>query len=383
MKTRTGMWALASLLTTTLHAAPITQLQADTTYDVRPDASYTVEQTVRLRINDPTAVKSFGQFPLQYSQSLETLEVLEASTTTKDGKRLEVTPDKIIDQQEPQSSRSPMFSDRKVKTVVFPQVEVGSVISLHWRRTQKVPDFPGLFSMWETQGRAFDSESETVTLRAPASLDMHVESRDIDGGPVDSSTPGMREWKWSFKPGEGRPREPRSPHPRDDAAYVLASTFTSYDRLALAYQAGAAPRRAPTAEIRKLADDITVGIKDRRAQAKALYEWVSGNIRYVAISLERGGFVPHAAADILAARYGDCKDHVTLLESLLAAKKIRSSAVLVNSGDSFFLPGIVATGAFNHAITYLPDFDLVVDSTAGFLPFGVLAPSEYGKKVLI
>jgi hypothetical protein len=377
------MWALASLLTTALHAAPLTQLQADTTYDVRPDASYSVEQISRIRVDDAAAVRSVGQMPLSYSSSLETLEVLEAYTTTKGGQRLEVTPDKIIDQQEPQSSQAPLFSDRKVKTVIFPQVEVGSIITARWRRIQKVPDFHGLFAIWESQARALDVQAETVTLRTPATLDMHIDTRDMEGGPVESGTPGIKEWRWSFKPNQGRPREPRAPHPRDDSAYVLVSTFTSYEELARAYETGAAAQRKPTADIRNLADEITAGIKDKRAQAKALYEWVSGNIRYVGIFLGRGGYVPHSAQDILAARYGDCKDHVTLLEALLSAKKIRSSAVLIQASDSYFVPDIVSPRAFNHAITYLPDFDLVVDSTADSLPFGVLGPAEYGKKVLI
>ena len=47
------------------------------------------------------------------------------------------------------------------------------------------------------------------------------------------------------------------------------------------------------------------------------------------------------------------------------------------------IPGIVAAGAFNHAITYLPDFDLFVDSTPGELPFGVLTVSEHGKQTLV
>ena len=76
---------------------------------------------------------------------------------------------------------------------------------------------------------------------------------------------------------------------------------------------------------------MTAGERDRRAQARKLYEWVSVNIRYVNIVLGAGGFVPHKAADVLKNGYGDCKDHVMLLEALLAAKGIKSSPVLIEA----------------------------------------------------
>ncbi len=44
------------------------------------------------------------------------------------------------------------------------------------------------------------------------------------------------------------------------------------------------------------------------------------NIRYVAVYLGNGGLEPNSAQSILDNHYGDCKDHVTILEALLAAK---------------------------------------------------------------
>ena len=49
-----------------------------------------------------------------------------------------------------------------------------------------------------------------------------------------------------------------------------------------------------------LADDITKSIADRRAQARAIHDWVSKNVRYFAIFLGQGGYVPHSAASVIA-----------------------------------------------------------------------------------
>ena len=56
------------------------------------------------------------------------------------------------------------------------------------------------------------------------------------------------------------------------------------------------------------------------------------NIRYVAVYLGNGGLEPNSAQSILDNHYGDCKDHVTILEALLAAKGIASSPVLIGAG---------------------------------------------------
>ncbi len=73
-------------------------------------------------------------------------------------------------------------------------------------------------------------------------------------------------------------------------------------------------------------------------QARALYNWVATQIRYVGIYLGDGGIVPNYADDTLRNRYGDCKDKSTLLVALLAAKGIEAESAMVNSGRTFTLP---------------------------------------------
>ena len=79
------------------------------------------------------------------------------------------------------------------------------------------------------------------------------------------------------------------------------------------YHANAAPKAAVTDRIRALALNLTTGLTGEREKARALYDWVSRNIRYVAVTLGSGGYVPHSADEVLANEYGDCKDHVVLL----------------------------------------------------------------------
>ncbi len=87
--------------------------------------------------------------------------------------------------------------------------------------------------------------------------------------------------------------------------------------------------------------------------------------------------------EILENGYGDCKDHVVLLGALLKAKGIVSVPVLINTGNRYRLPEAAAPDAFNHVMSYLPEFDLYVDSTVGVAPFGTLPATEYDKAIAV
>jgi hypothetical protein len=155
-----------------------------------------------------------------------------------------------------------------------------------------------------------------------------------------------------------------------------------YAAMAGAYAAIALPKEAVTPEIQRLADRITEGIADRRQQARAIYEWVSTHIRYVAVWLVQGAIEPHEAASVLELGYGDCKDHAVLFGALLRARGIDSEPVLINLGNEYTLPGPPTLAILNHVITWLPEFALYADTTAGVAPFGVLPFQEYGKPVV-
>lgn len=159
----------------------------------------------------------------------------------------------------------------------------------------------------------------------------------------------------------------------DIAPYIRLSSIASMLDEAKLYQAAVTEKEKPSPAIRKLADEITQGISDPKDQARAIYNWVATQIRYVGIYLGNGGIIPNDADEILRNRYGDCKDHSTLLVAMLAAKGIEAESAMINAGDSYTLPKLGGISPFNHVITYLPQWDLYVDSTDRYAEFGVLS----------
>jgi len=347
---------------------------------VAADGTYTTTFHVERLATNQSAAQKIAQHTLEYSESLETAEIAEAFTRKTDGRVLQVDRSRIFPQAPPGSPRVPMFTDRKQKVVVFPDVAPGDTVVFTIKRSHR-PSFAGQFFGGDVFQRewAFEDVQERVTL--PKAMTAHIEARDVEHHIEEAgdNTTHIFVYRNPLPPAAAA----AALSPWDTDPQYTISTFADYAAVAAAYRRMADGKAAVTPRIQALADEITAGTTDRREQAHLIYDWVSKHVRYVAIFLGNGGYEPHAAAAILENGYGDCKDHVVVLEALLAAKGIASAPVLINNGNRYRLPEAATPATFNHVLSYLPEFNLYADSTVGVAPFGTLTASEYGKPVAV
>ena len=352
-------------------------------YVVDADAGNTQAEHYDILLKTRSAVDQFSQVRLSYSEKMETLEVLEAYTLTADGQRRDVPEDRIYTQESYSSASAAMYADRKVRVIVFPNLAPGTRVVYATRRTQRQPYFPGYFGLWETFSVFNQYDDAQVTLSAPASLSMKVQSRGVQGSDAPTVRAGRASWSWSYRRAEPLPAQNWTAAPWEFSPTIMASTYADWPQMARAYQLKAGQAAKVTPQLKALADEVTQGIDDRRGQVDALYRWVARNIRYVAVYLGNGGLEPNPAQSVLDNHYGDCKDHVVILEALLAAKGIDSTAVLIGAGGGPTLPAVPTLGRFNHAITYVPEFDLYLDSTSAWARPGQLPDGDLGAPVLL
>ena len=107
--------------------------------------------------------------------------------------------------------------------------------------------------------------------------------------------------------------------------------------------------------------------KDELAVVRAIYDFVVTNTRYVALEFGIHGYKPYRVDRVLARRFGDCKDKASLIHAMLKVAGVDSRLVLLRMrhlGSLATEPASLA--AFNHAIVYVPKFDLYLDGTAEF-----------------
>jgi Transglutaminase-like superfamily len=96
---------------------------------------------------------------------------------------------------------------------------------------------------------------------------------------------------------------------------------------------------------------LTASSHTQLDKIKVLGQFVQRDVRYVAIELGIGGWQPHAASDVFAHHYGDCKDKATLLSSMLKQIGVESFYVAINVERGSVSPQTPASiGDFNHMI---------------------------------
>lgn len=348
-------------------------------FKINADGSYIMAGDVVALINEERAVAGLAQQTLEYNQSRQKIEVVSAYTLKADGRKVAVTPDKIKDQQESQSAGAPMFQDMRVKVLVFPDVAVGDRIVYSYRLICTMPLYPGQFE--DTTYATFNRTGEfSMTYDLPKGTTLYSDNR----GFKETSAPdqgGRHVYHWDYLPTENARIENNSVAYIDYGSRLYVSTFRDYKAMAQAYDGRALDKVVSGARVKALAQELTKGVAEPRAKAYAIANWVRKNIRYVAVYIGAGGVVPHPADTILDNLYGDCKDHVTLVEALLNEAGIASTPALINYGNAYLLPGTPVT--FNHVITYIPSLDLYLDTTARDVEPGFLPPLDLDKQVLL
>jgi hypothetical protein len=150
------------------------------------------------------------------------------------------------------------------------------------------------------------------------------------------------------------------------------------------------------------AKQITANSKNEMERIAAVGRFVQG-VNYVSIQIgtgRGGGYRPHAATEVFAKSYGDCKDKANLMRAMLKVIGIKSYLVSIYSGD----PNHVrrewpSPHQFNHCIIAVKVSDetqalsvvehstlgrlLIFDATDDITPVGDLPIHEQGSYALI
>lgn len=352
---------------------------------VEPSGTYllTVEQTRTITQRD--ALHDDARYEIDYNQALEDIIAVEAHTEKADGRRLAVQPHQIRDQQLAAPIDDPRLKNTRLKIVVFPDVDVGDRVAVCYVVRRHTPLFTGHFEDLSS-ARPQRQRNFRLIYDMPATMLLHADAAGfVPTTPADLPAPaaGKRRYAWRYLDGHNARIEAGSVSELDYGKRLAVSTFADYAALARAYQDRSGARAVPDDAVAALAVRVTGDLAEPRARAIALSDWVRRNVRYVGMHFSPGGVVPHAAASVLANRYGDAKDHATLLVALLASAGIDSTVALVNNGNAYQLPAVPTLGVLNHAIVYVPSLQLYLDSTADSVAGGFLPAALLGKPAVL
>jgi hypothetical protein len=348
------------------------------TYEINADATYTQTLEIDQKLNSALMLENLNKDSVEFNSDLQEVEVVYAYVTNSAGKRTDVPKSKIEIKLTPQAEAAPAFSSIKVVNIDFGTLSVGDTVSTKVKIKNKKPEFDGKFSDIVIFPIFFDYKSAEINLIAPIDFPINFDAIGVTGGKL-SDADGKSHWQWKKTPSKALGIISTTENIIDLSPRIAISSFKDYDDLGNSYWKEAKSRSAVTPEIQKLADEITKGITEPKAQAAAIYEWANKNIRYLSIIVERGGWVPHSVNSILENGYGDCKDYTTLLSSLLEAKGIESVPLAISLEKMSWFPKVATPETFDHIILYIPSLNVYADATAPNTRLGLISALLRGK----
>ena len=326
----------------------------------------------------PEARRDYSYASVYFNNDTK-ISYFRAWTITPDGQELEV---KDKDAVERSLTGYVVFSDSRIKTLNFPEANVGSVVG--YEVIQKERSFI-LEDSWYFQ-HTIPVHRARLTLQVPPGWEFNT----LWGNAPEQKpqTPAPNEYVWEVTDQPAIEIEPQMPawnsvgghmflkyFPRDPA--LREKTTGTWQDIGVWYSGLIASQRTPTPAIQQKVAELTAGKPDLLSKIQALASYTQQQIRYAAIEVGIGGWQPHAAGDVLANGYGDCKDKATLLNTMLKVIGVDSYNVLIDSRRGTVAPQF-PTIQFDHSIVaiHLPDsvpdgglFAVVNDPKLGRLLF--------------
>jgi hypothetical protein len=351
-------------------------------YLVNTDGTAVETWEMQQRYDLDAVIDRYKKFVRTFNGDLQKGEVLETFILKADGRKVSLPAEAIQIKPTPQAEAAPSFSSLQEIEINFNDLKAGDATYFKIRLTTTKPYFDKQFDFLEVFPFVYQWKSIEINLTAPSSFPLYFQSIDLDGGKTTEEN-GKTHWQWRKSNLPAFEIEPGMYDFFNNSPRLAVTSFKNFDELGAAYWAETRKKAVVTPEVQTLADEITRDIKDPPQQAYAIYEWVNKNIRYLLVVLDKSGWIPHGSNEILANRYGDCKDYSTILYALLKAKGIESYPVLIRSDFSDWFPEVAVPDYFNHSILYIPSLKLFADATAPNTRLGLITQSIVGKKAIL
>jgi hypothetical protein len=246
-----------------------------------------------------------------------------------------------------------LVSDLRRKVMLIPAALPGNLIGYEYEQEMLPYQMTDEWDFQET----IPVREARYTVRLPA--DWTHQNFWLNHGEIVPTETAPRQWRWTVSDLKPVKVERQMPPWRGIAGRMVLSLqppggagggFRSWPEVGTWYQELTTGRRDPSTPLKQKVQELTASPADLLAKMQALAAYVQTDIRYVAIELGVGGVQPHPASEVLTHGYGDCKDKVTLLSSMLKEIGIESYYVLINTERGSITSVTPPNTGFNHAV---------------------------------
>jgi cellulose synthase operon protein C len=354
--------------------------------DIRVDQLRSDYQTIHhvqlvIAVGSASDVPTYRTRTIQYSPQTQQLSVSRARIYRGEGRSIEA--DDLGESPVTDESIAAYY-DLRARQYRFRDLNVGDVIELEYTITPvgNANAYGHYFADLIAFGGVLPCDLQRFVLRAPVEIHLSSAEHLLSHAQL---RPHRDEniYVWEKSRIAALVREPHSPSWSEQGAYVHVSNFQSWQALGKWYADLIRPQFELNAELKNQVSEIVARHPNRLDRVAAIDELVLNNTRYVALEFGVYGFKPYPVTQTFSRRFGDCKDKASLMIALLRAAGIDADIALVRTqrlGDIISKPASVSI--FDHAIVYVPEFDLWMDGTAEFASLRELPVEDQGVMAL-
>jgi hypothetical protein len=285
-----------------------------------------------------------------YREGYQEVKMLFANTIKPDGKIVSLNSNDIHDSSE--YAGYEFYTDIKVKRFTMPAVEDGCIIEYAYeiKNLKPVLSFD-YFNTFFCQN-FFPMEEDIIEIVLPANIELKYKKFITTLTPKIISDGNKKRYIFvNTKQKEIIP-ESRMPSLYDSDAFPQLSfwTLNSWDVISGWYIKLVKEQMKSDSELDVFTKQLIAGKKTDEEKINAIFNFVSQNIRYIAVLLGPYTHKPHKAFEIFQKRYGDCKDKTVLLLTMLKIAGIEGKPALVPANGKYFDESMPSLSAFNHVI---------------------------------
>jgi hypothetical protein len=342
----------------------------------------TYRQVIQILTRD--GVEDWAEQTFSYLEGRERQRINWIRVLNLDGTVISDGPSHEQETSAPVPEAYPVYTDLKVKRVSLGGVAPGTLVDFSYTTEIVDPPLKGDFtSGWRvTTGNPVMRSRFIVDV--PASIEPRIDEENTASMRQMAEENGRRVYTWATADVEQIRPEPFAGSPNDVSQFVGISSPISWDEIARWYADQTRDRFSVTPEVERVVSGIVDSATTREDSLRAVHRWIAQDIRYVSLSLGRGGYQPRRPDEVVETGFGDCKDKATLFVAIARHFGAVANPVLVSLGgepDS----AMPSVGQFDHMIAALqtPDGETYLDLTAELIPWGEVPSYLQGEMGLL
>ena len=327
-------------------------------YTYEKSGVYKVSDELYMKILTEKGRESLRNLKFYFNTHYNHVKVLKVTVIKPDGSRNDVDIAKnsrtVVDSSQMASN---IYDPASCNLVInLPRIEVGDILYLKSVDEHFKARMPGVWSNYSLLQSTSPILENNIEVNAPAELPLRsIALKDEVKGTVTFSREkkgGRIIYKWSARNVPQVIPEPGMAELHTCVQRLLVSTAKSWEEISRWYWQLCRPRLdAVTPAMKKHVEALVKGKKSDMEKIRAIFQFVSQNVRYMGITPEKEapGYEPHDVNLTFEQRYGVCRDKAALLVSLLEIAGFKAYPVLFMAGDP--KDDEIPNTYFNHAVT--------------------------------